>query len=53
MKNTYFDDKLENLNKRVISNKTQHVLIQNDLKKLQKFYLSLLIGQIYFGNDAS
>ena len=53
VKNTYFDDKLKNLNKRVISNKTQHVLIQNELKKLQKFHLSLLIGQIYFGNDAS
>ena len=32
---TDFDDKLENINK-VTSNKTQHVLIENELNKYQK-----------------
>ena len=32
---TNFDDKLKNLNNKVTSNKSQHVLVQNELKKLQ------------------
>ena len=31
MKNTDFDDKLKNLNKKATSNKTNHVLIENKL----------------------
>ena len=29
-----FDDKLKNLNKKIISNKTKHVLVENELKKI-------------------
>ena len=36
VKNTDFDDKLKHLNKIVTSNKTKHVLVQNELNKLSK-----------------
>ena len=32
-----FDDKLKNFNKTVTSNKTRHVLVENEFKKLQTF----------------
>ena len=35
MKNTNLDDKLKNLNKKVTSNKSKHVIIENEFKKLQ------------------
>ena len=31
---TDFDDKLKNLNKNVTSNKTKHVLVENELNEL-------------------
>ena len=40
-----FDDKLKNLNKKVTSNVTKHLLVENELKKLQTLDSSLLIGQ--------
>ena len=48
---TDFDDKLKNLNKKVTSNKTKHLLVENDLKELQTFDSSLFIGRTYFNND--
>ena len=41
-----FDDKLKNSNKKGTSNKTKHVLIENELKKLETFNLGLFIGEI-------
>ena len=38
VKKTEFEDKLQNLNERVTSNKTKHLLIENELKKLQTFH---------------
>ena len=35
-KQTDFDDKLNNLNKNVTSNKTKNVLVENELNKLSK-----------------
>ena len=32
---TDFDDKLKNLNQKINSNKTKHLLVENELKKLQ------------------
>ena len=32
-----FDDKLKNLNKKVTSNKTQHLIVENKFKNLQTF----------------
>ena len=39
------------LNKEVTSNKTKHVLIENEFEKIQKIDSSLFIGQSVFGND--
>ena len=32
----YFDDKLNNLNRKITSNETKHVLVQNELNKVSK-----------------
>ena len=40
-----FDDKLKNLNKKVTSNVTKPLLVENELKKLQTLDSSLLISQ--------
>ena len=37
VKKTDFDNKLKNLNKKVASNKTKHVLVENELKKSKTF----------------
>ena len=36
VKKTDFDDKLKNLNKKATSNKTKHVLVENELDKLSE-----------------
>ena len=46
----YFDDKLKNLDKKV---KTKHLLIENELKKLQSSHSILFIGQSYYNNDGA
>ena len=51
MKKIDFDDKLKNLKKNVISNKTK--LLENEFKKLQIFDSSLFIGQRFFFNDVA
>ena len=43
---TDFDTKLISLNKKINLNKTKHLLIENELKKLQTFY------PIYFGDKS-
>ena len=53
VKKTDFDDKLKSLNKKVTSNKTKHLLVKNELKKLQTFDSSLFIGQSYFNNNGA
>ena len=58
VKKADFDDKLKNLNIKVTSNKTKHVLIENELNELsEKLKLlsakdySFLLGRIYFTSD--
>ena len=51
IKKTDFDDKIKDLNKKITSNKTKHLLIENEFKKLQTFDSSLFTGQSYFNND--
>ena len=48
---TDFDAKLESLNKKIDSNKTKHLLVENELKKLKTFDLDLFISQSYFNSD--
>ena len=48
-----FDAKLSSLNKRVTSNKTRHLLVENELNKLKTFYLSYFIGKSHFEEDGT
>ena len=45
---TDFDDKLKQLNKKVTSNKTKHVLVENELKSS-----NLFLAQSYFNIDGA
>ena len=42
---------IANFVKKITSNKTKHVVVENEFKKLQTFDSSLFIGQNYFNND--
>ena len=46
-----FDAKLSSLNRKVTKNKTDHLLIQNKLKKLKTFDSSYFIGKSHFEDD--
>ena len=48
-----FHAKLKSLNKKNNSNKTKHLLVENELKKLKSFDLGYLIGKSYFDGDVS
>ena len=48
---TDFDDKLSNLNTKITANKTKHILVENELKKLKAFDLSYFIGKSHFEED--
>ena len=50
---TDFDDKLSNLNRKVTKNKTDHLLVQNELKKLKIFDLGYFIGKSHFEEDGT
>ena len=43
---TYFDDKLKNLNKKVNSNKTKHVLVKNELKCYRHLIQSVFVVKV-------
>ena len=42
---TDFDTKLQDISKRMTSNKSKHLLVENELKKLQKFNSSYFRGK--------
>ena len=44
LKNIGFDENLKYLNENVTSNKTKHVLVENESKKLRTFDSSLFVG---------
>ena len=50
---TDFDTKLISLNSKINSNKTKHVLFENELKKLQTFDSIHFIGKNYFEEDGT
>ena len=50
---TDFDDKLSNLNRKITKNKTNHLLVQSELKKLKTLDLSYFIGKNYFEKDGT
>ena len=45
---TKFDPKLSNLNRKITSDKTKHLLVENELNKLKTFDLSYFIGKSHF-----
>ena len=50
---TDFDTKLQDINKRITSNTTSHLLVQNELKKLKTFNLSYFKGKGHFEEDGT
>ena len=48
---TDFDAKLLSLNRKITSNKTKHVLVENELKKLKTFDSSYFFGKSHFEED--
>ena len=48
-----FNAKLSGLNRKITKNKTDHLIVQNELNKLKTFELSYFIGKNYFENDGT
>ena len=48
-----FNAKLSSFNRKIISNKTKHLLIENELKKLKSFDLGYFIRKSHFDEDGS
>ena len=51
VKKTDFDAKLSNVNRKITSSKTKHLLVENELKKLKTFDSSYFIGKSHLGED--
>ena len=50
---TDFDDKLKSLNQKINSNKTKHLLVENEFKKLQTFDSIYFKSKISFEEDGT
>ena len=48
-----FDGKPSSLNRKITENKTKHLLVENELKKLKTFDSSYFIGKIHFEEDGT
>ena len=48
-----FDTKLSSLNRKITSNKSKHLLVENELKKLKTFDSSYFIGKSHFEEDGT
>ena len=48
-----FDTKLSSLNRKITSNKSKHLLVENELKKLKTFDSSYCIGKSHFEEDGT
>ena len=44
---------MSRLNRKITSNKTKHLLVENELKKLKTFYLDYFFGKSHFDEDGS
>ena len=53
MTKTDFDAKLSSLHKKITSNKTKHLLVENELNKLKTFDSSYFIGKSHFEEDGT
>ena len=50
---TDFDTKLQDISKKITSNKIKHLLVEHELKKLETFDLSYFRGKCHFEEDAT
>ena len=50
---TDFDAKLLSLNRKITQNKTKHLLVENELKKLKTFDSSYFIHKSHFEEDGT
>ena len=50
---TDFNAKLSSLNRKITGNKTKHLLVENELKKLKTFDSSYFIGKNHFEEDVT
>ena len=48
---TDFDAKLLSLNRKITANKSKHLLVENELNKLETFDSSYFIGKSHFEED--
>ena len=53
MTKTDFHTKLQSLNKKINSNKTKHLLVENELKKLNKIDAAYFRDKNYFDGDGT
>ena len=53
MTKTNFDAKLSSLNRKITANKSKHLLVGNELKKLKTFDSSYFIGKYNFEEDGT
>ena len=51
MRKTDFDAKLSSLNRKITKNKTDHLIVKNELNKLKAFDSSYFIGKSHFEED--
>ena len=51
--NTDFDTKLQSLNKKIKSNRTKYLLVENELKKIKKIDAAYFRGKNYFDGDGA
>ena len=52
-KTTEFDFKLKSISDRVTKNKSKHLLVENELKKRQKFDAAYFRGKSHFEEDGT
>ena len=50
---TDFDAKLSSLNRKITQNKSKHLLVENELKKLETFDSSYFICKSHFEEDGT
>ena len=48
-----FDNKLSNLHRKITANKTKHLLVKNELEKLETFDSNYCHGKSYFEDDGT
>ena len=53
MRKTDFDNKLSNLNRKIASNKTKYLIVENEFKKLETFDSIYFCGKSHFEDDGT